>query len=111
MFSSQPAFRNLSASVLPLSLFAYPISRLKELKKFCLKRAGRRNFVVSPHDLQRQAHKDRLNPPECLEAEHGAAVVEQVELDISSATDQLPPALLVAERLFLPALNNGDVGA
>src|SRR5229473_3609357 len=107
MFSSQPAFRNLSAFVLPLSLVAYPISRLKVLEKFCLKRAGRRNFVVPPHGPRRQAHKDRLSPPECLEAEHSAAVIEQVELDISSATDQLPPALLVAVRLSQPALNDG----
>ena len=52
-----------------------------------------------PGRLRGQRHQDRLDIAAGLEAEQGAAVVEQVELDIAAAADQLVAALLVGPRL------------
>ena len=42
-----------------------------------------------PADFGRHGGQDRLDVAAGLEAEHGAAVVEQVELDVAAAADQL----------------------
>src|SRR3990172_10536147 len=48
-----------------------------------------------PHDDRRHRHQDGLDVAAGLEAEGRAAVVEQVELDIAAAPDELVAALLV----------------
>src|SRR5712692_78510 len=87
-----------------------PISRLQVVEQLRLRRAGRRGFVVAPHHSQRQAHQDRFDAPAGLEPERGAAVIEQVELDIPAAADELPEALGFAVRLAHTLLNDRDVG-
>src|SRR5438477_9358463 len=47
-----------------------------------------------PRHFRRQRHQDRLHIAAGLEAEEGAAVVEQVELDVAAALDELRLALL-----------------
>src|SRR5688572_16960761 len=48
-----------------------------------------------PQHFRRQRHQNRVGVAAGLEAEQCAAVVEQVELDITAAADQLAAALLV----------------
>src|SRR5688572_4371807 len=48
-----------------------------------------------PQHFRRQRHQDGVGVAAGLEAEDSAAVVEQVELDIAAAADQLAAALLV----------------
>src|SRR5690606_20549024 len=45
--------------------------------------------ALRPFDLWRQARKDRVDVAAGLEAEDGATVVQEVEFDIASATDEL----------------------
>src|SRR6266852_443325 len=52
-----------------------------------------------PGDFGWQRHQDRLDIAAGLEAEQRAAVVEQVELDITAASDELVTALLRRPRL------------
>ena len=52
-------------------------------------RASRWGRILGPGRQGRHGRQDRLDVAAGLEAEHGAAVVEQVELDITAATDQL----------------------
>src|SRR5262245_15561785 len=61
-------------------------------------RSARKGLIASgsrPHHLGRQRHQDCIGVAAGLQAEQGPAVIEQVELDIAAAADQLPPALLV----------------
>src|ERR1700744_1133086 len=46
-------------------------------------------FSSRPLHLRRHRRQDRIHIAAGLEAERGAAIVEQVELDVASATDQL----------------------
>ena len=51
---------------------------------------------VLPLGHGRKGHQDRLVPgPRRVEAELGAAVVDEVELGVVASTDQLPLALSV----------------
>src|ERR1700693_4144321 len=52
-----------------------------------------------PLHHRRQRGQDRLDIAAGLEAENGAAVVEQVELDIAAAADQLLFALGLVPRV------------
>ncbi|KAF1853478.1 hypothetical protein Lal_00013840 [Lupinus albus] len=62
-----------------------------------------------PLHFGRQAHQDRLGVAAGLEAEGGAAVVEQVELDIAAAADQLVFALLGGPGPVHVAADQGGV--
>src|ERR1700722_7115904 len=54
---------------------------------------------VLPSRCLRQAHQDTLNPcSRCIEPKLSSAVVYEVELDISSASEQLPASLVVIPR-------------
>src|SRR4029079_10882845 len=51
--------------------------------------------LLGPHHQRRHGAQDRLDIAAGLEPEDGAAVVEQIELDIATAADEL----LIAVRL------------
>src|SRR5262245_16131497 len=51
-----------------------------------------------PFHHRRHRRQDRVNVAAGFQPEHGAAVVEQVELDITAAADQLLFALALAPR-------------
>src|SRR5215831_17882369 len=55
-----------------------------------------------PCRFGRQRHQDRLDIAAGLQAEHRAAVVEQVELDVAAAADELVTALLGGPGLSHP---------
>src|SRR6185369_7836312 len=67
--------------------------------------------VVAETDLRRERHEDRFRPPARLQAEEGATVVEEVELDVAAAPVELEVALALAIRDVLPALDDRQVGA
>src|SRR5580704_8771050 len=61
-------------------------------------REGQGGFL-RPCRFGGERHEDRLDIAAGLEAEQRAAVVEQVELDIAAAPDELVAALLLGPRL------------
>jgi len=66
---------------------------------FSVAEAVRTGYASSrPLHLRRHRRQDRFDIAAGLQAKNGAAVVEQVELDISSASDQLFLAILRAPR-------------
>src|SRR5688572_11144977 len=64
-----------------------------------------------PHHFRRQRHQDRVGVAAGLKAKEGAAVVQQVELDIAAAADQLPAALLVGPVAAHVAAHDLGIGA
>src|SRR5260370_42393231 len=60
--------------------------------------------------MQRQANEDRLDASHGLECEQGAAVIEQIELDITATAPELPSALGVAVGLAHVTLEDRAVG-
>ena len=56
-----------------------------------------------------QRHQDRLGASAGAQAEEGAAVVDQVELDVAAAAEQLPLAVRVGRREVHAALENRQV--
>ena len=66
---------------------------------------------VLPASRQWQRHQDALVArARRVQAELGAAVVDQVELDVPAASEQLPLALGVPVAVVLVLLQDGDVG-
>src|SRR5690606_41660700 len=66
--------------------------------------------AVFPARQRRQAHQDRLGASARLQAEMGAAVEHQVELDVAPASVQLELALALAIRRVLAAFHDRQVG-
>src|SRR5579871_1635853 len=64
---------------------------------------------LGPRHLGWQRHQDRLRVPARLETEQRAAVIEQVELDIAAAADQLVTALRLAPALVHMAADDGRI--
>jgi len=65
---------------------------------------------VLPSSSQRQAHEDGLDPGVLgVKAELGAAIMDEIELDISAATELLPALLLRGERHVFSLLDDGQV--
>src|SRR5579875_2857627 len=56
-------------------------------------RIARRGCRSGPGGLRRQGHENRLDIAVGLEPEQGAAVIDEVEFDITAAADQLLAAL------------------
>src|SRR5882672_4821035 len=71
--------------------------------------AARPSTPLRPHHLRRQAHEDGVDVAAGLQAEEGAAVVEQVELDVAAAPDQLAAALLRRPRRIHVAANDARI--
>src|SRR5262249_31675182 len=60
-----------------------------------------RRFGSRPHGDRGQRYQDGLDIAAGLEAEHRAAVVEEVERDVAAAADELMAALLLAPGAVL----------
>src|SRR5687767_12733024 len=87
-----------------------PIARLQELsQRLFLGRPRFRPPVVLPARQRRQRHQDRLGATAGLETEAGAAVVEQVELDVATATVELEAALALGPGCRAPPLGDRQV--
>ena len=52
-----------------------------------------RGVAVFPADQRGQAHEDGFGAPAGFDAEPGAAILQQVELDVAAAPVELPVAL------------------
>src|SRR5262245_60277539 len=88
-----------------------PVARAEEhLVEPRLRGAGLRAPAVAPAHQRRQRHEDRLRPSARLDAEEGAAVVEQVELDIAPAPVELEVALALAVGGLPAAAQDRQVG-
>src|SRR5262249_54863009 len=91
----------------PTPLLPQPVSRLQELLvELRLGRAGLGGPVVAPADLGGERHEDRLGAAAGLDAEEGAAVDEEVELDVAAAAVELEVALALAVGEFLAAADD-----
>ena len=73
------------------------------------RRARLRLPVVAPVDDRRHRHQDRFGASARLQAEQGAAVAHQVELDVAAAPVGLEVAFALAVRRVLAALR-GSAG-
>src|SRR5687768_1487836 len=88
-----------------------PVARLEEVAvELGFGRAGGGLPVVAPFGARRQRHQDRFGAAAGLQAEEGAAVVDQVELDVAAAAVGLEAALALAEREVFPSLQKRHVG-
>src|SRR6185436_17334936 len=65
--------------------------------------------VVLPARERRQRHQDRFGAAAGLQAERSAAVVDEIEFDITPATVQLEVALALAERRRAPARDDRQI--
>src|SRR4051812_554101 len=74
------------------------------------RRAGGGLPVVAPLGARRQRHQDRLGAAARLQAEQRAAVVHQVELDVTAAAIRLEAALALAVGQLLAALEDRHIG-
>src|SRR3954452_6230358 len=88
-----------------------PVPRYQEIRiERFFRRPWRRLPVVAPCRARRHRHEDRFGAPARLQAEQGAAVVDQVEFDIASAAVGLEFALALAERQALSSLDDRQIG-
>src|SRR6185369_12166815 len=67
------------------------------------------DHALWPRGFRRQRHQDRLDIAAGLQPEAGAAVVQQVELDIAPAPDQLMATLFRRPRPVHPLPNDGGI--
>src|SRR3546814_6451759 len=65
--------------------------------------------LLRPGGFRRQAHEDRLDVAAGLQAEPDAAVVEQVELGVAAAAEELVAALLLGPGLRHVAAHQGGI--
>src|SRR5579864_4301900 len=87
-----------------------PVARVQELSlEALLGGAGLGMPADLPADQGRERHQDRLGAASGLQAEEGAAVVEEVELDVTAAAIELELALAVAEGGVAAALDDRQV--
>ena len=75
-----------------------------------LRRARLGRLAVLPAHERRQRHQDRFRAPAGLQPEQRAAVVDEVELDVAAAPQQLERALALAERRRAPPLRDRQPG-
>mmetsp|Transcript_57784 Transcript_57784/g.132724 ORF Transcript_57784/g.132724 Transcript_57784/m.132724 type:complete len:209 (+) Transcript_57784:433-1059(+) len=67
-------------------------------------------MTILPPRCLRKRHENALDATARLEAEDSAAVVDEVELDITAASHLLPLSLFLRERIILVLLNQRQVG-
>src|SRR5262245_19339160 len=65
--------------------------------------------VIQPAHHRRQRHEDRLGAPARLEAEDGAAIVNQIEFHVAAAAELLETALLVGVGFVSPLFGDRQV--
>src|SRR6266568_7674850 len=81
-----------------------PVARFQELLvQLGLGRAGFGLPLVIPAHERGQAHEDRFRAPAALQAEERAAIPDEIELHVTTASIQLEAALALAERRIFPA--------
>src|SRR6185369_9968854 len=73
--------------------------------------AGRGMPVVAPFYDRRQRHQNRFRAPSRLQAEQGAPVIYQIELDIAAAAISLEIALALIVFHVSAPLGDGQIGA
>lgn len=66
-------------------------------------------MVILPPCRLGERHEDRLDAAAGLEAEDGAPVVDEVELDVAPPPHQLPLLLLLSEGVVLVLLHDGEI--
>src|SRR5512147_1471909 len=86
-----------------------PVDRLEVVGKLRLVAAGLGRVAVLPAHQRRQAHQDRLGAAAALQAEQGAAVPDQVELDVAAAAVELELALALAVGGVAAALDDRKI--
>src|SRR5690606_3612611 len=92
-------------------LFAQPVNRLQVfIIQHGFRGASLGVPVITPADQWWQRHQDGFGAATALQAEQGAAVEHQVELDVTAAAVQLELTLALAIRLVLAAFENRFVG-
>src|SRR5436189_1746278 len=103
--------RGYRAALLSLFETLHPIARLEKVGvELFFRRAGGGLPVVAPLDARRERHEDRLGAAAGLQAEQGAAVVDQVELDVAAAAVGLEAALALAVRRVLSFIDDRQIG-
>src|SRR5271165_7242934 len=86
-----------------------PVARLQEGRKRGFRAAGLRAFVVGPTREWRQRHQDRFDSSAALQSEKGPPVVDEVELDVAPAAQELKAASPLAERFESVAFHDRHV--
>src|SRR4051812_44332985 len=90
-----------------------PVSPVPGWEEVLVKpRLGRARFgfpVIAPRDEWRQRHQNGFGAAAALQAEDRAAIVDQVELHVASATIKLEIALALAEGRGLAPGHDGQV--
>src|SRR5690606_6708964 len=87
-----------------------PVARTQVVVQARLGAAGLGLPAVFEADPRRQAHQDGFGAATALQAEQGAAVPDQVELDVAAAPVQLELALALAVGHVLAPPDDGQVG-
>src|SRR5690606_16562746 len=94
----------------PLLQLREPVAGAEVVGEAGLGAAGFGGVAVLPADARRQAHEDGFGAAAGLQAEQGAAVVDQVELDVAAPAVELELAFAFAVWRFPPALHDRQVG-
>src|SRR3546814_1218073 len=97
-------YTTLFRSDLPRSF--QPVTRPQVIAEARLSAVALRCIPVLPPHARRQAHKDRLGAAAGLQAEQGAAVVDQIELDVAAAAVELELAFALAPGRVAAALDD-----
>src|SRR6185312_4272803 len=87
-----------------------PVARLEPLDQIALGRARLEARVVLPAHQRRQRHQDRFGAPVGLEPERGAAIVDEVELDVAPAAQELELPLALAPGVAAPSPHDRQIG-
>src|SRR5882672_163938 len=110
--TSGPFFPSLRVSMRLLSsaLLAEPVPRAQEVPVEFLLRARRfRLPVVAPFHDRRQRHQYGLRAPARLQPEQRAAIIDEIEFDVTSAAVRLKIALAIAVWKIPAALQQRQI--
>src|SRR5262245_63337703 len=87
-----------------------PILRFEIGPGFSLSRTRLRFVIIDPARQRRQRHEDRFGPPARLQSEDRSAVIDQIEFDVTPASDQLKFALALTVGAPAPAFDYRQIG-
>src|SRR4051812_22216759 len=93
-----------------MRLLAQPAARLEPVFQVGFAGPFGKLRVVLPADQRRQRHQDRLDAAISLQTKSSSAVVDEVELDVAAAPEQLKLPLALTERIILPSFDDGKIG-
>src|SRR5882724_9287973 len=82
---------------------------MEEVPRFGFASACIGLVIVDPPHKRRERHQYRLSPAPCLQPEVRPAVIDQVELDVAPAADQLKLALALGVRLSSAPVGYGKI--